>query len=371
MPHGARRGALAVLSVTLLAACGSTGSTDESAPAAVPVLTSEVLAVAAAADDVAVELAARAGDERPVLLYSTGDLDTVEALAEGFRAAHPDVGLEYVNLGGASDLIARLEAEAATGARTADVVYGPLSALAGVRSLLATHHGAIIPSGYPARAVDDRALVLIAKPVGVAWNTDLVPEGFDPRDWDDLLEPVHAGCTHTAATSWILALLEGSPGTDLDAWFTSFRANGGVMASSSGAQTRRLASGEIACSASVNLGDVIAAVADGAPLEYRALEPVPMVTHGLGVVDGTASPHGAALLARWIADRDGVETLTWKSDGIPLLEGAPVGRGLEAWADPTDPIWDGTPLLSLDRVVELNPTVLGLIQRHHTPFDVG
>ena len=357
-----------VLAAMLLTAC-TAGTTAVEAPSGLGA--GDALAVVAASDDVEAALAAGAEAEGTVVLYASGELEVAEGWAAGFRAAHPGVEVEYVHLGRTSDLIARLQADAATGARTADVVYSVLSSLATVRDLLAVHHGTIVPDGFPASAVSEDAVAIRLDPYGVAWNRDLVPAGFDPRGWEDFLEPVHAGCTNTASETWVLSLLADAPDIDLDLWFPAFLANGGVMSESTGAQVRRLASGEIACSLTVGVGDTLAVIAEGAPLEVRTLDPTPMLTQGVAVLEGTASPHAAALLARWIAGPGGAAVVNPISGGISLGPGGPVAPGLEAWADPTDPIWSTTTLLDLDRVEELNATVLDLIRRHHTPFLAG
>ncbi|MDO8501545.1 MAG: extracellular solute-binding protein [Gemmatimonadaceae bacterium] len=134
-------------------------------------------------------------DKRTVLtVYSPHGKDLLGYLEQGFEKAHPDIDVQWVDMG-SQEVLDRVRAEAAN--PQADVWFGaPAEAFdrATKENLLQPY----IPTWSNAVAVDgrdsgDHWYGTYLTPEVIAYNTDAVTREEAPKDWDDVLDPKWKG----------------------------------------------------------------------------------------------------------------------------------------------------------------------------------
>jgi iron(III) transport system substrate-binding protein len=148
--------------------------------------------IAAAA---ALALAACGGDGRTVLtVYSPHGKDLLEYYEAAFEKAHPDVDVQWVDMG-SQDVLDRLRSEAAN--PQADVWFGAPSEVferAAAAGLLAAYRptwAAVVPP--EGKGEGDLWYGTYLTPEVIAYNSDAVSAADAPKDWDDVLDPKWKG----------------------------------------------------------------------------------------------------------------------------------------------------------------------------------
>jgi iron(III) transport system substrate-binding protein len=140
-------------------------------------------------------LAACSGDRRTVLtVYSPHGKDLLEYYEKGFEAAHPDVDVQWVDMG-SQEVLDRLRAEKAN--PQADLWFGATAEI----FARAASEGLLDPytpswaDKVPAEARDagQRWFGTYLTPEVIAYNTHAVSEADAPKDWDDVLDPKWKG----------------------------------------------------------------------------------------------------------------------------------------------------------------------------------
>lgn len=140
-------------------------------------------------------LGACRGDGRTVLtVYSPHGKDLLEYYEKGFEAAHPDVDVQWVDMG-SQEVLDRLRAEKAN--PQADVWFGATAEI----FARAASEGLLDPyaptwaAKVPAEARDANGLWFgtYLTPEVIAYNTHAVSEAEAPKDWDDVLDPKWKG----------------------------------------------------------------------------------------------------------------------------------------------------------------------------------
>lgn len=143
----------------------------------------------------AVAMLACSKDNRTVLtVYSPHGKDLLGYFEEGFEKAHPDIDVQWVDMG-SQEVLDRVRAEGAN--PQADVWFGaPAEAFdrAAKEDLLMRY----IPSwsnsvAIEARDSQDRWYGTYLTPEVIAYNTDVVKREDAPKDWDDVLDPKWKG----------------------------------------------------------------------------------------------------------------------------------------------------------------------------------
>lgn len=144
------------------------------------------VAVAAAA---VLTACAPADDRTPLIVYSPHGPEMLEAFEERFEAAHPDVDVQWIDMG-SQEVLDRLRSERAN--PQADVWWGAPSQLfetAAEEGLLEP----ISPSWADAVAEfsDDQGRYFgnYITPEVIAYNTEAVDSADAPQDWDEVLDP--------------------------------------------------------------------------------------------------------------------------------------------------------------------------------------
>lgn len=139
----------------------------------------------------ALTTACGAGDGRTVLtVYSPHGRDMLEAFEARFEALHPDVDVQWIDMG-SQEVLDRLRSEKAN--PQADVWWGAPSTMfetAAAEGLLEAY----TPSwadALPADARDDEGYWFgtYVTPEVIAFNSEAVTGDAIPRDWDDVLDP--------------------------------------------------------------------------------------------------------------------------------------------------------------------------------------
>ncbi|MFN2637231.1 MAG: extracellular solute-binding protein [Gemmatimonadaceae bacterium] len=140
-------------------------------------------------------LVACSSDRRTVLIvYSPHGKELLDYLEQGFEKAHPDIDVQWVDMG-SQEVLERVRAEKPN--PQADVWFGaPAEAFdrATKENLLQpykpTWAGAIDPEGKDA---NDYWYGTYLTPEVIGYNSQAVTETMAPKDWDDLLAPQWKG----------------------------------------------------------------------------------------------------------------------------------------------------------------------------------
>ena len=316
------------------------------------------------------ELERLAAEDGEVLLYAVSNVDLLEDWVEGFESDYPDVDLEFVRLVPATDLQERVLLEADAEQHLVDVTFVTSFALHDLHEaqVLADHHEAAIPPGFPSRYLDASFGVVQLIPNVISWNREAVadPDAV-PRTWDDLLEPEHAGCAMHAEPHALLATLIETRGLDeAERWLEGFLDNDGVLVDQQQAASRSLASGEVPCAAYLFLHDVEPLIVDdGAPLEWHAPDPTPAHVNGVSIAEQAPNPYAAALLMHWMLDPDGGQATLGATGRLPAHPDVPVAyERLEPWGGPESDQSQRLRPVMPERAEQFDEDVWELIERH-------
>lgn len=153
--------------------------------------------------------------ESNVLLYTSVPLELATNFADQFMAAHEGITVEVFRAG-STDVINKIWAEAEAGGVRADVLW-----LADAASYYAFKDGGLLhPYASPEAELVPEGLKdpdgyftgarMINMVIGI--NTNLVPEGAEPKTWNDLLQfgrraamadPLYSGSNFTVAAAFV------------------------------------------------------------------------------------------------------------------------------------------------------------------------
>ncbi|SFO67173.1 MULTISPECIES: ABC transporter substrate-binding protein [Actinomadura] len=178
--------AVAALSVLTLAACG--GSSDEPA-AAGPTSTADP-GKASAVTPVSDDIIAAAEKEGSVLMYSNANSEIMKPLATAFMKKYPKIQIKNLDLED-TQIVERYKSEAATGARTADLVMMSnqpvMSRFAGDGHI--TDYKDPNVANLPAHARLAPGVVAMSQdPVVALFNKSLLPKDEQPTSMGEFAE---------------------------------------------------------------------------------------------------------------------------------------------------------------------------------------
>lgn len=325
--RAARLGALSLLVLGLVAACGSgRGEPGASAATAAP---AESI-VTSAPDLEALIIAAQAEGE--LTFYSSQATDSVDAVAAAFEAKY---GIEVKTARMVdSELTPRVETEMSTGADGADVV---LNASEGwVREQAAK--GAFLKltaspqlkglGDYDAAQYvhDDLFFETGAAVLTFGWNTDLVPDGLS--DYPDLLDPELAGgriavpdpAVGPALVDFYLWLVDNFG----DDYLEKLAAQKPRIYPSALPIAEALSSGEVYASAYAGPAQLVPAAANGAPVDFGISDSGARGARYFAMIPaGTNSPNAAQLFADFLVTEE-AQQLSQQNIGsvLPEIKGA-------------------------------------------------
>lgn len=278
------------------------------------------------------EIVAAGTEEGSVTLYSNHAPANLEALKLAFEEKYPGISLAYIR-GTDSDLLPKVEVENQTGNAVADVHmttdagWIDRSLESGQYSVPVVAPGIENPAYRAADAMlGDEFFMTSATSIGLAWNTDAVPEGLETPQ--DLLDPGHRGRIGVVTPAGFPAVVHIYKRMDID------YADGFVedlaeleprIYTSGPGVTQALASGEVWVAPGASM-DVLVEKGKGAPVDF-ALPPnpigVPFYSH---VLSAAPNPNAAQLLADFMISEEGQAALS--KSYIAVLPGVP-GTGVE------------------------------------------
>lgn len=267
---------------------------------------------------------AAAEEEGTVVLYTTHLPNQIENLEEAFENAYPDIDLQVQRLLG--ELAATLEAERTTGTDGADV------AVINTPSVIDAYieSGDVLPIGGPSAEawtdnpafVDGSYFVANYNALGIAWNTDEVPDGI--TGFEDLLDPELAGRVGlpdgangdgSAVTDWYAFLEEFYGG---EQYLEDLAAQAPVIFDTAAPLQQAVVVGEIAVAAYA-VPSILEEQAKGAPVDFVLPDPAwaaPFDAFGAG---WTKRPNAAAVLLDFMMSPEGQTALA--VNGASALEG--------------------------------------------------
>lgn len=283
---------------------------------------------AVAAPELAALQRQASGESGDLTWYEANRLDALDRIGSAFsRGAGGRLRVRAESIPGGTGIVGRVVNEKQAGGRTADLVTLGSSGIARLqeRDLLEpTDWGAL---GFPARGVAGPALLTAAALYGVVYNTRLVPSEAVPKRWEDLLEPRWQGKVGTwvrAAAFAELAFVWGEQRTT--AFYEAFLRQRPLLFRSTAPLAQQVAAGEVALGIGV-LHTATPAIRRGAPVSVALLDPTPVSAVWSAVVAGTRRPHGARLLAAWLATPEGAQVYEAATDrGNPLVTETETGR---------------------------------------------
>ena len=278
-------------------------------------------------------------DKRTVLIvYSPHGKELLEYLEKGFEKAHPDIDVQWVDMG-SQEVLDRVRAEKDN--PQADVWFGaPAEAFdrATRENLLEPY----IPTWSNAVAVDarenhDHWYGTYLTPEVIAYNTQAVTAAQAPKDWDDVLDPRWKGKllirdpiasgTMRAIFGAIIArsvARTGSPQAGYD-WLKKLDANTREYVLNPTILYQKIGRQE----GIITLWDM----PDIATLQQRTGIPVgyiipssgtPVLVDGIGIVKGTKHPREAKLYYEFVTSPEALKAAAEQFLRIPARTDIPV-----------------------------------------------
>jgi iron(III) transport system substrate-binding protein len=134
------------------------------------------------------------GNGRQVLtIYSPHGRDLLSAFEQKYEASHPDVDVQWIDMG-SQEVLDRLRSERAN--PQADVWWGGPSqmfATAAQNDLLAPYRPSWADKVGDAHSANGDWWAVYLTPMVIAYNSEAVPADSAPRDWADVLAPKWKG----------------------------------------------------------------------------------------------------------------------------------------------------------------------------------
>lgn len=146
--------------------------------------------------------------------------------------------------------------------------------------------------------------------ISLGFNTKLIPANEAPKAMKDLLEPKWKGkmtiAGTTTGTQWIGAIVE-TFGREFLEKLAAQEIN--VQNISGAALSQLVASGEVPLSPTIFNSNIAVAKEKGAPVEWRAIDPVIATTGTSGMVVKAPNPHAALLFLDYLHSKEGQQAV--------------------------------------------------------------
>ena len=253
-------------------------------------------------------LAKCAEEEGAINIYTSMTSDVADAVAEAFEDTF-DLDVNVYRAGSETVLQRILQEQKANYAGN-DVVETnatELFALAQER-LLANYAGErreMVPEAGRFEGWTATRFNLFAP----SWNTKLVPQGEQPKTWEELADPKWNGklSMEVGDYDWYLTLYkywldQGKSEEEIDKIFADM-ADGAKIVKGHTVQGELMSAGQFAVTASNYTYLVERVKAKGAPVEYKPLvEPVIARPNGVGLMRTATNPAAAMLFADWLLE---------------------------------------------------------------------
>jgi iron(III) transport system substrate-binding protein len=278
------------------------------------------------------ELVAKARQEGSIVLYTANQLESEQLITKRFNDRFPDMKVEVVRAP-CSRLIARVEAEAASGNLRADVIEFSDVGLARKYENLFADYTPPNADKYPksVRAVSPKFWPKTTWGYVLSYNSALVKS--PPKSWDEVTKPefkeklgiIPAGA---GGTTWTLAMFqrqalgEGHWKALAKKQYTMFPSDSPLASA--------IVRGEVRVGP-LKSNSIIPMMAEGAPIGIvYPTDGVPITISAAGIGKNAAPPAAAKLYMDWVLSDEGQGAWVETSGGFTLLEGGAMPKGAEA-----------------------------------------
>jgi iron(III) transport system substrate-binding protein len=331
-----RRAWLATFGIAVAAALALTGastSAPEAAPPPSPIkaLATSLSKLSPAAREAKLYQGAKA--EGALNWYTTLSRTIGPGVVKAFEAKYPGIKVSMYRAS-SEEVTARLYQEANAGTRGADVVETngtELLFLQHRRNVLVPYRGSPYASAIPKTYRFDGFTGDRIEAFLVAWNTNLVKSGEQPKSWEDLASPRWAGklSMEPGDVDWYAAayqILERKylktykpkPKTAaarraalkkidarIDRLFAAIAKNSQIVSGHT-TQATLLAAGQFAVCVSCHAQSIEALAHDRAPITFKPFAaPLVIRAQGIGIAYRLQHPNAALLFYDWMLRKDG------------------------------------------------------------------
>ena len=282
---------------------------------------------------VALGLATGAG-AADLVLYTSQPNEDAQATVDGFKAANPDIEVEWVR-DGTPQIMAKLNAEIQAGNPVADVLLiadtVTLERMKQAGQLLA--YKSPEAANFDAALYDADGYYYSTKLIttGIMYNTQA---GMKPASWADLAKPEAKGLVampSPLASGAALIHTQTLAGVDGLGWdyYKQLKDNGAIAAGGNGAVLKAVASGEKAYGVVVDYMP-LREKAKGAPVEFVfPTEGVSAVTEPAAILSSTKHADAAKKFIDYLLSEEG-QKIAAKLGYIPARNGIELPAGYPA-----------------------------------------
>jgi iron(III) transport system substrate-binding protein len=327
------------------------------------IITLLFVAAVEAADTVTPDLIAKAKAEGEVVWYSTLPIPETQAWSSLFTKQY---GIK-VNLfrTGATGMTQKLSTEIPAGRWGFDIVMNR-----GTNIELYKKRGWLQKLNYPERKQfiegfidpDDYWGTYYTQFWGISYNTSLVKPNEAPKSYDDVFHPRWKGMTTFDEQDvdlyvTLLKIMGREKGRD---WLRRAVANGLRTRQGHTMEVQLVSAGEFALGLSTYVSIAEQFRARGAPVDWVAVEPVPVNTLGLAISAKPPHPNAARLFINWGLSVAGLKAMNEISDRVPARRDVPLKnkrleQTLQRKLMPVD-------LAIAEKYAEYNQEFLGLLK---------
>jgi iron(III) transport system substrate-binding protein len=263
--------------------------------------------------------------EGKVVWYTSLAGASYKELAKGFETKYPGIKVETYR-GTSTDIMTRISAEAQAKQILADVLETTMPPLTYLREnkLLAAYTSPHLGK-YPASTKENAGRGLIYWAIdretysGVGYNTNLIPAAAVPKNYADLLKPELKGKIGFVSNETGVRALGAMLKVKGEEFVKKLRSQDIVLQSVSGrAMADLVVSGEVPLSPTIFRDHAIEVKAKGAPVEWVPMDVVPTNTGGVAILNRSARPYAALLMADFLLSPEGAKILDDLQYGSPL-----------------------------------------------------
>lgn len=277
------------------------------------------------------ELEAAAAKSPPVVWSESSEASAIAKVIAAFNKAYPDIKVTFIRDTGGNTLAAKVVQEVQAGGTPAALLSGDPQQLVAIEQ-----RGLLVKSDWKALGIDASiaptpTLIATAAALGaIVWNKTNVPQAQAPKTMDDLLKPQYTG----KVGSWIraptyaqLAKVEGE--AKVKAFLEKLLAMQPRLYDSTYRLAQEAATGEI----DVGFGlwhSSQPTIAKGGPIGVALPDTVATSTIFSSVVQKSANPQGAQVLAVWLASPEGARVYEEATGrGNPYVKGTETQKLVE------------------------------------------
>jgi iron(III) transport system substrate-binding protein len=342
---------VALVAALLVSLAGATASRSAStAPAANPlagVLKQVRGKSLAARETILYNLAKREGGE--LSWYTSLSRTIGPGVVSAFEEKYSGIKIKMYR-GSSEDVTARITQEASAGTSGADVIETngtEMTFYQHKKNILVPYRGSPYARPMPAHYRFDTWTGDRIEAFVVAWNTNIIKSGQEPKSWADLAKPAFAGklSMEPGDVDWFAAaysylerqeLAKLKPKTKaaqraakrrvdarLDSMFRAIARNSQITSGHT-TQATLLAAGQFGVCVSCHAQSIEALVARRAPITFKPLKtPIIVRAQGVGIVQRLKHPATALLFYDWLLKKDGGQAALLKGGANPARPDMP------------------------------------------------